>query len=125
MIDLKREGDVFDAVRERLQRSSGRIRQRGTDYLTYALIDSIVDSYFHILEKAGINSPGGVDKDVRAATGFCHFGYSFGHLVHISDIGSDRAKTLVGTATDTLHRTLCQSHPTPVASYQPDVSPLL
>ncbi len=49
----EREGDVFDGVRERLQRSNGRIRQRGTDYLTYALIDSIVDSYFHILEKVG------------------------------------------------------------------------
>jgi len=49
----EREGDVFDAVRDRLQRSSGRIRQRDTDYLTYALIDSIVDSYFHILEKVG------------------------------------------------------------------------
>ena len=47
------EGDVFDSVRDRLQRSSGRIRQRGPDYLAYALIDSIVDSYFHILEKVG------------------------------------------------------------------------
>ncbi len=49
----EREGDVFDGVRERLQRSNGRIRQRGADYLAYALIDSIVDSYFHILEKVG------------------------------------------------------------------------
>ena len=51
----EREGDVFDGVRGRLQRSNGRIRQRGTDYLAYALIDSIVDSYFHILEKVGDN----------------------------------------------------------------------
>ena len=49
------EGDVFDGVRERLQRSNGRIRQRGPDSLAYALIDSIVDSYFHILEKVGDN----------------------------------------------------------------------
>ncbi len=47
------EGDVFDGVRERLQRGNGKIRQRGPDYLAYALIDSIVDSYFHILEKVG------------------------------------------------------------------------
>lgn len=47
------EGDVFDGVRDRLQRGNGRIRQRGPDYLAYALIDSIVDSYFHILEKIG------------------------------------------------------------------------
>ena len=49
----EREGDVFDGVRDRLQRSNGRIRQRGTDYLAYALIDSIVDSYFEILERVG------------------------------------------------------------------------
>ncbi len=47
------EGDVFDGVRDRLQRSNGRIRQRGADYLAYALLDSIVDSYFQILEKVG------------------------------------------------------------------------
>jgi magnesium transporter len=45
--------DVFDVVRERIQRGNGKIRQRGPDYLAYALIDSIVDSYFHILEKVG------------------------------------------------------------------------
>ncbi|HEX9776981.1 MAG TPA: magnesium/cobalt transporter CorA [Geopsychrobacteraceae bacterium] len=49
----ERPGDVFDGVRERLKRKSGRIRQRGPDYLAYALVDSIVDSYFHILEKIG------------------------------------------------------------------------
>jgi magnesium transporter len=49
----EREWDVFNGVRDRLQRSSGRIRQRGTDYLAYALLDSIIDSYFQILEKVG------------------------------------------------------------------------
>lgn len=49
----ERSGDVFDGVRERLLRKSGRIRQRGPDYLAYALLDSVVDSYFHVLEKIG------------------------------------------------------------------------
>ena len=49
----ERRGDVFNGVRERLERKSGRIRHRGTDYLVYALIDSVVDSYFHILERIG------------------------------------------------------------------------
>jgi len=49
----ERPGHVFDGVRDRLQRSKARIRQRGPDYLAYALIDSIFDSYFHILEKVG------------------------------------------------------------------------
>jgi magnesium transporter len=49
----ERPGDVFDGVRGRLQRKSGRIRQRGADYLAYTLVDSVVDSYFHVLEKIG------------------------------------------------------------------------
>lgn len=49
----EREGDVFNGLRERLERSSGRIRQRGPDYLAYALIDSVIDSYFQLLEDLG------------------------------------------------------------------------
>ncbi len=47
------EGDVFDGVRERLRNAKGRIRKLGADYLAYALIDAIVDSYFLILESIG------------------------------------------------------------------------
>lgn len=47
----ERPGDVFAGVRERLKRKGGRIRTRKGDYLAYALIDSIVDSYFHVLGK--------------------------------------------------------------------------
>jgi magnesium transporter len=47
----ERPGDVFEGVRGRLKRGNGRIRLRGTDYLLYALVDSLVDSYFHVLEK--------------------------------------------------------------------------
>ena len=47
-------GDVFESVRERLRQGKGRIRKGGPDYLAYALIDSVVDHYFIILEKIGI-----------------------------------------------------------------------
>jgi len=47
------EGDTFDAVRERLRNSKGRIRSSGSSYLAYALMDSIVDNYFVVLEKIG------------------------------------------------------------------------
>jgi magnesium transporter len=47
----ERQGDVFDPVRDRIRGSKGRIRKVGADYLTYALIDSVVDSYFSILER--------------------------------------------------------------------------
>ena len=49
----ERPGDCFDAVRDRLRRQRGRIRGSGADYLAYALIDSIIDSYFPILERYG------------------------------------------------------------------------
>jgi len=49
----EREGDVFDPVRERLRSGKGRIRKQGADYLAYALLDAVVDSYFAILEKLG------------------------------------------------------------------------
>jgi magnesium transporter len=51
----ERQGDVFEQVRERLRRGKGRIRKKGSDYLAYALIDAIVDSYYTILERLGEN----------------------------------------------------------------------
>jgi len=44
------EADVFDGVRNRIQSKSGRIRSRGADYLFFALLDSIIDNYFLVLE---------------------------------------------------------------------------
>ena len=49
----EREGDVFNAIRDRLRGSKGRIRKMGADYLAYALMDSVVDNYFVILETVG------------------------------------------------------------------------
>lgn len=49
----ERIGDVFEPVRERLRQAFGRIRGRGADYLAYALVDAVVDHYFHVLERVG------------------------------------------------------------------------
>lgn len=49
----EKSGDVFDPVRSRLRNGKGRIRTCGSDYLAYALIDAIVDSYFAVLEGVG------------------------------------------------------------------------
>jgi magnesium transporter len=46
----EREGDVFNPVRERIRTGKGMVRQRGSDYLAYCLIDAIVDHYFLIME---------------------------------------------------------------------------
>lgn len=48
-----KERDIFNPVRERIKSGKGRIRKMGTDYLAYALIDAIVDSYFATMEKIG------------------------------------------------------------------------
>jgi magnesium transporter len=47
----EKEGDVFEPIRERIRNAKGRIRKMGSDYLAYALIDAVVDSYFVVLEK--------------------------------------------------------------------------
>lgn len=49
----EREGDVLDPVRERLRHGKGRIRGAGADYLAYAILDTIVDGYFPVLEEYG------------------------------------------------------------------------
>ena len=45
--------DVFTPIRERLRNSTSKIRQRGADFLCYALLDMIVDNYFLVMEKLG------------------------------------------------------------------------
>ena len=45
------EHDLFHAVRERLHRAQGKVRQKKADYLTYTLLDTIIDDYFLILDK--------------------------------------------------------------------------
>ncbi|MFO7966860.1 MAG: magnesium/cobalt transporter CorA [Archaeoglobaceae archaeon] len=49
----EREGDVFDAVRTRIKENKGKVRKSDSDYLTYTLIDAVVDNYFLVLEKVG------------------------------------------------------------------------
>jgi magnesium transporter len=49
----ERPGDIFDAVRERIRTGRGKIRKMGNDYLAYSLLDSVVDSYFAVLERVG------------------------------------------------------------------------
>ncbi|WP_437974237.1 magnesium/cobalt transporter CorA [Sorangium sp. So ce295] len=45
--------DVMEAVRERIRTGRGSIRERGADYLAYALLDAVVDGFFPVLERLG------------------------------------------------------------------------
>ncbi len=42
--------DCFEAVRQRLRNPRSRTTKRGADYLLYALVDTLIDLYFPVLE---------------------------------------------------------------------------
>ncbi len=42
--------DSLEPVRERIRNNKGRIRTQGSDYLVYALLDSVVDHYFPVAD---------------------------------------------------------------------------
>ncbi len=46
----EKPGDVFDGVRERIRTGRLRIRSSEPDYLAYALLDAVIDSYFPVLD---------------------------------------------------------------------------
>lgn len=45
------QADVFGGVRRRIEQKSGRIRERGADYLFFALLDALVDHYYLVVEQ--------------------------------------------------------------------------
>jgi magnesium transporter len=53
------EKDIFGPIRERIHSAHGVIRKMGSDYLAYAMLDSIVDNVFVVLEK--------LETDIEAA----------------------------------------------------------
>ena len=46
--------DPFEPVLRRLEEPAGRFRSRGTDYLLYALLDTVIDQGFPVLEAFGM-----------------------------------------------------------------------
>lgn len=49
----ERHGDVFEPVRTRIRQGGPVLRSSGSEYLAYALLDSIIDGYFPVLEMIG------------------------------------------------------------------------
>jgi magnesium transporter len=47
------EGDVFESIRHRIIHQTTKIRERGTDYLSFAILDAIVDNYIVSIEYFG------------------------------------------------------------------------
>jgi magnesium transporter len=49
----EKEGDLFDAFRERVRLDQGKVRKNKADYLLYRLLDIIVDNYYTVLDNIG------------------------------------------------------------------------
>ena len=50
----ERYGDILDPIRQRIRTGKGRpIRRSGPAYLAYALVDTIVDGYYPVIEALG------------------------------------------------------------------------
>jgi len=48
---LEKDTTVFETVIQRITKAQGLIRGKGEDYLLYALMDAVIDSYFDVLEQ--------------------------------------------------------------------------
>jgi magnesium transporter len=49
----EKEGDLFDAFRERIRLDQGKVRKKEADYLLYRLMDIVVDNYYNVLDNIG------------------------------------------------------------------------
>ncbi|MGE5681318.1 MAG: magnesium/cobalt transporter CorA [Bacillota bacterium] len=45
--------DDFGIIRESLRTNKGKVRELGTDYLAYRILDIVIDNYFDVFEKTG------------------------------------------------------------------------
>lgn len=46
-------GDVFEPIREQIRKQKKRIRNGGTDYLSFSLLDIVIDNYLHVISLLG------------------------------------------------------------------------
>lgn len=46
----ERPGDCLDALRDRIRSNKGRVRRRGAGYLAYAVLDSIIETFYPVVE---------------------------------------------------------------------------
>jgi magnesium transporter len=46
--------DHFTDVRDRIEKGRGKIRSKGTDFLMFRMLESIIDNYFEVLEEISV-----------------------------------------------------------------------
>ncbi|HYD47744.1 MAG TPA: magnesium/cobalt transporter CorA, partial [Terriglobales bacterium] len=52
-IQEQQPGDCLEPVRSRIRSGNRRVRGAGPDYLAYAIIDTVIDNYFPVVERYG------------------------------------------------------------------------
>jgi magnesium transporter len=73
------EFDPFEPVRMRIRSGNGSIRKMGPDYLAYALLDSIIDHYYPVLEGVGAKIDSIEDELAQLQPGASPVGELHGH----------------------------------------------
>jgi magnesium transporter len=51
----EKSSDHFINVRDRIEKSKGKIRSKGTDFLLFRMLEAIIDNYFEVLERIADN----------------------------------------------------------------------
>jgi magnesium transporter len=47
----EKPGDCLEPVRDRIRNNKGRVRQRGSAYLAYSILDAVVETFFPIVDR--------------------------------------------------------------------------
>jgi len=50
----EKSSDHFTTVRDRIEKSKGKIRTKGPDFLLYRMLESIIDNYFEVIEEISL-----------------------------------------------------------------------
>lgn len=50
---LEGPSEIFDVLKNRMKNTAGKIRNSSADYLTYSILDVIIDEYYEVVEKTG------------------------------------------------------------------------
>lgn len=50
---LEKPNHIFEVLLNRMRNKTGKIRNYGSDYLAYAILDVVVDEYYAVIEKIG------------------------------------------------------------------------
>jgi magnesium transporter len=81
IVSIHEGSNALEVIRERIMAARGRIREFGSDYLAYAILDTVIDNYFPIIEQIGDRLNNIDDK--------LEFGFDPGQRLDIRNVRAD------------------------------------